>query len=1284
MAAATLRSMGFLTVSNFVDALRNSRAGSSLGSFPASFLNGGSTAHLAHSPGKGLVGSFSASRPDGGSMAQLSHSPRAGLVGSFPASFLHNVGWLGSVLRSRKRQASAWPPAPGAEYRPQPPKDQNSHQASLPDGHSTAHLAHSPGKGLVGSFPASFLNGGSTAALAHGHLDSEATTCQNSWAHPREPRAGDLARELLACGALTPCLADLEASVAKAQARNWAMTIMSTVTPAMSYDHTQTEPQREVEASSLDPQTSLTERASDPAEVRADALFEAEARAAADSPPRRPSGTYRLQLHSGFRFNDADAVVEYLAELGISDCYFSPYLAARPGSTHGYDVIDHGRINPEVGTEAEHARLLDHLQAKGMGRVLDIVPNHMGAAPTNPFILDVLENGPQARWALLFDIDWSPMKGSLEGRLLLPILEDLYGKVLEAGLLVLERDGGSLSIRYHDRIMPLRPRAYATVLDRRADEFRARFDGDDDDVVEYLSIRDAANRLPACRFCTPEEVEFVRREKEVIKKRLGRLCDQSARLRDWVAENIASFRGVEGDPRSFDGLHDLLEDQVYRLAYWRVASEEINYRRFFDVTDLAGIRVEDPQVFDLVHRLLFRWVGEGGVTGLRVDHPDGLADPLEYFQRLQEHLFLIACHNRLSSETDGDEAERAWPAVAGRLSQRYREAVATEPSGALARRFPIIAEKILSTGEKLPSDWPIDGTVGYEYLNALNGLFVNPAASEVVDGLYRDFTGDQLPFAEALHDSKIVVEHELLASELNTLTRLLGRVAESGRRSRDFTIHDLRRVLVEVVACFRVYRTYLRPHTPVSGRDREYIEQAVARARRRLPTVDRLVFDFVRDVLSMEIPDDATDEERRLRERFAVRFQQTTGPVQAKGLEDTTFYRQFPLLSLNEVGGDPSRFATSPSAFHALNAHRLAEWPGGLSTTATHDTKRGEDARLRINVISELADEWKIRLPRWSRWNARKRTTVNDLECPDAREEYLLYQTLLGAWPFGGPDDAPPPGFVERVQGFVVKAASEAKRNTTWIDADSSYKEALARYVADILEGDDAGPFLNDFLPFQRRVARIGIVHSLAQTLLKLASPGVADVYQGAESWEFSMVDPDNRRPVDFASRASTLDRIKAALASGKSRSEVARGLYEAPEDGAIKLYLVWTLMNHRRTNADLYLRGSYRAVESVGDHKEHVVALQRGFMGRNVLALAPRLVATLMGDDATKAPIGPEVWGDTEWVLPDVSSSRWRDILTDRIIESVIRDDKRLLRVADVFVDLPLALLIEEPDDGS
>ena len=922
-----------------------------------------------------------------------------------------------------------------------------------------------------------------------------------------------------------------------------------------------------------------------------------------------------------------------------------------------------------------HRRFLDRLKLHGMGRVLDIVPNHMGFSAANPFVHDVLENGPQARSASFFDIDWSPIKDSLDGRVLLPILGDFYGNVLESGQLVLEREGGSFVIRYHDRTLPLRPRSYARVLDRRAEVFAARFRSDDDDVLEYLSIRDVARRLPECRFCKPEEVEHLRREKEVIKRRLARLCDESPKLRAFLDENVREFRGVEGDVRSFDGLHELLDDQVYRLAFWRVASEEINYRRFFDVTELAGIRVESPEVFDHVHRLIFRWVREGGVTGLRIDHPDGLADPRGYFRRVQERLFLQACRER--ARDDGLDGE--WDELEPQIRERYAQALAADPASALARRFPIVAEKILSTGEKLPADWPIDGTVGYEYLNALNGLFVRPDAFDAIDAIYREFTGDRDTYAEALHDSKIYIETALLASELNNLTRLLGRAAESDRQSRDFTTNDLRRVLVKVIACFRVYRTYIQPGEEVSDRDRDYVEQAIARARSRQPTVDPTVFAFLRDVLLLRTPSDLAEAERAHWEKFALRFQQTTGPVQAKGLEDTTFYRQVALVSLNEVGGDPSRFATSPSAFHAINQQRLSDWPGGFSATATHDTKRGEDARIRINVISELTDEWKTRLARWSRWNARKKVVVNEKECPDAREEYLLYQTLLGAWPFEGPEGEVPTSFVERVQSYVVKAACEAKRNTTWTDPDPSYKDALSKYVADILEGQDAAPFLNDFLAFQRRVARVGIHHSLAQTLLKLVSPGAADVYQGSELWDLSLVDPDNRRPVDFAARQAMLQKIRGDLAASKSRAALARSLYESPQDGAIKLYLLWTALNHRKSNADLYLKGSYRPVETAGGFKDNAVAILRSHQRRSVLAIAPRLVAGMTGDDGQQSPLGLATWGETELLMPENASSRWRNLLTDEVIEVDRTRDRPSLSLATIFAEVPLALLVDE-----
>ncbi len=1014
-----------------------------------------------------------------------------------------------------------------------------------------------------------------------------------------------------------------------------------------------------------------------PADTLADDLFDAEVAALTESPLRRPRATYRLQMHKGFTLDQATAIVDYLADLGISDAYFSPYLAARPGSTHGYDVFDHSHINREIGDNASHDRLLAKLHSRDMGRVLDIVPNHMGVNGPNRFWLDVLELGQHSPSARFFDIDWNPVKEELEGHVLLPILEDQYGKVLEDGKFSLERDGGALFLRYHETRLPLAPRSYATVMERRTDELWTRFPPDDEHVQEYRSIWSAAHQLPAREASDPESVERRLREKDVIKRRLLKLCENAPELGAFLDENIASFHGTPGDPHSFDALDRLLGQQVYRLAYWRVAADEINYRRFFDINDLAGLRTEDPSVFDVVHDLIFRWVDHGGVTALRVDHPDGLADPLGYFQKLQETLFLHACRRRLEHQSPGTE----WRTIADRVRDRFRQHIEAEPASPLARRFPVVAEKILSRGEDLPESWPIDGTVGYEYLNALNGMFIDADAAPTIETTYAEFTNDREPPTEVLYRAKELITRASLASELNMLSRMADRVSEGDRRTRDFSLNEQRKAIREVIACFPVYRTYLKPDQPTAERDIEYIRQAVARARKRAPHLDPTVFNAIQDCLLLEYPPGANHEDRRRRDTFVARFQQTTGPVQAKGLEDTAFYRQVKLGSLNEVGGDPFRFGNSPSFFHAHNAHRANRWPGTLSTTATHDTKRGEDTRIRIDAISELADDWKTRLARWSYRNARHKVEVNGNPAPDAREEYLFYQTLVGAWPFATPeDDTTPEGLVPRIQEYMLKAAREAKINTTWTDQDPSYSEALKTFVANVLEGPDPAPFLNDFLPFQRRIARIGIIHSLAQTLLKVASPGVPDTYQGCELWDLSLVDPDNRRPVNYPHRAELLKSLQAELAAGTSRATFAARLLSDPDNGAIKLYTLWTALTHRKAEPTLYQEGAYRPLEAEGDRKANIIAFARHREGRFIIAVTPRLAGSLMGDDSQTMPLGRNVWGNTRLLIPENAPTlRLRNLLTDTTTEAKTLEGRPGFDVAELFDILPIALLVAD-----
>jgi (1->4)-alpha-D-glucan 1-alpha-D-glucosylmutase len=1019
----------------------------------------------------------------------------------------------------------------------------------------------------------------------------------------------------------------------------------------------------------------VPEPAPTPAELEADARFEAGAREAAGSPPRRPRATYRLQLHRDFRLVDVEAIVDYLDDLGVSDAYFSPYLAARPGSTHGYDVFNHGEINPEIGSVEEHDRLVSRMLDLGLGRVVDVVPNHMGITGGNPHWFDLLESGPQARSARYFDVDWEPVKEELEDRVLLPVLGDQYGKVLEDGQLVVGRDGGSFHLDYFDHHFPLAPRSYALILSQRPEALADRLEPEDVHLLEYRSVIAAIENLPPRDADDEESVSRFRAEKEVIKHRIARLCEESEPLRRFIDENVALFRGTPGDPRGFDLLHELLEMQVYRLAYWRVAVEEINYRRFFDINDLAGIRTEDPEVFETTHRLIFDWVDRGGVSALRIDHPDGLADPDGYFSRLQETLFVRQCLRTLDPEADPEHRE----AVEARLRGRFREAIAAEPDGPLARRFPVVIEKILSRGEELPDRWTIDGTVGYEYLNALNGLFVDPDGQSTIDFSYVEFTGDAEPWHEVVYDAKQLICRASLASELNMLARQLNRVSEHDRRSRDFTLNDLRRALREVIACFPVYRTYLRPDEPIAERDRAYIDQAVNRARRRNPTIDPSVFEFIRAALLLEHPEGISEDEIRQREAFVTRFQQTTGPVTAKGVEDTAFYRQIKLASLNEVGGEPGRFGLSPNSFHAMNAHRLSKWPGGFSTTATHDNKRGEDTRMRINVLSELAEDWQTHLARWGYWNKSKKTEVHGAPAPDPREEYLVYQTLIGAWPFAGSDEVPE-GLVDRVQQYMLKAIREAKVNTTWTDPDPSYSDAVSKFVADVVAGEGADVFLKDFLPFQRQVARVGVIGSLGQALLKVASPGVPDVYQGCELWDLALVDPDNRRPVDYDRRRTALARLKQEIASGTSRAELAARLLAAPEDGEIKLYVLWTALQHRKEHPELYAQGVYRPLEPEGEHKGNVVSFGRYREGRYAAVVVPRLVAGMMGDDGTRLPVGPDCWGDTRLVLPDTGlPKRWRNLLTDELVELRDGEDRPSLPLAEIFRTIPLGLMVEE-----
>jgi (1->4)-alpha-D-glucan 1-alpha-D-glucosylmutase len=995
-------------------------------------------------------------------------------------------------------------------------------------------------------------------------------------------------------------------------------------------------------------------------EALVEALRDAVARG--DGVTRRPASTYRLQLHSDFGFDAAAAVVPYLAELGISDLYLSPVLTAAPGSRHGYDVVDHGRLNPELGGEEAFARLAQAAAANGMGVLLDFVPNHMGIGPRNAWWMDVLENGPSSVHAPAFDVDWTPLKAELGHKVLVPILGDQYGRVLERGELKLAREGGTLLVRYFDHVFPVAPRWVPLVLRHRLDALKEELGPSDPGVQDLESICTALEKLAPRSETSPEAVAERAREKEVAKRRLAALCEASPRIRDFVDENIRIFNGTPEDPRSFDLLDNLLDHQAYRLAFWRVAGEEINYRRFFDVNGLAAIRMEEAQVFHEAHRVVLGLVRDGKASGLRIDHPDGLHAPIAYFRRLQAaHLVEVA---RRLAGARGEALDGATEAL---LLERLAGEL---EAGRLPRRpLYVVVEKVLVAPEKMPDGWDVDGTTGYEFLAALSGLFVDPAAERAFDTLYARIAGAREDFREVIVGKKRLVMESSMASEINMLAHRLARISEMDRRTRDFTQRELTRTLVEYVSLFPVYRTYVTPTAEIDERDRAYVEGTIARARRRSPVVDPSIYDFLRDVILQRYPDGLSDENRREWLEFALKLQQVTGPVTAKAVEDTAFYTYVRLVSLNEVGGEPRHFGTPPDELHALLSDRQTRFPGSLSATSTHDTKRSEDVRVRIAALSEIPGDLRTALARLSRLARPHVARTERGAAPDRRDEWLVYQTLLGTWPDaelspGAPELA---GYGERIRQYVEKALREAKVHTSWTNPDADYEQGAARFIERILA---SGPFVAELSALAARLARAGRISSLAQVAVKCAAPGVPDVYQGTELWDLSLVDPDNRRPVDFEVRRRALAELREEWASGGDAARALARRLAAPDalaDGRAKLLLLHAALVFRRERLGFFLEADHRPLAARGPRADHVFAFARTHGGRAVICAVPRLVLRPLEEGG----------GAIRWdgVLPLGAGlpRRWRDVVT-----GAVREGERL-PLAELFEDFPVALLASE-----
>ena len=957
-----------------------------------------------------------------------------------------------------------------------------------------------------------------------------------------------------------------------------------------------------------------------------------------------PLATYRLQLNRGFTFHQATEIVPYLSSLGISHAYISPCLKARPGSMHGYDIVDHNSLNPEIGSVEEFDRFVAMLHDHGMGLVLDIVPNHMGIMGTdNAWWLDVLENGEASLYAQFFDIDWHPLKEELQGKVLVPVLHDHYGAVLESGelKLIFRPEKGGFDIAYRDHRFPVGPRQYPRILKQCVEILTEQLGAQNADLLEFQSLITAFGHLPSRQEAGHDRIVERNRDKEIHKRRLAELCARAPEIVACIADAVAAMNGTPSDSSSFEKLHELIKAQAYRLANWRVASDDINYRRFFDTNDLAGIRMENEAVFEATHRLVFRLVAEGKVDGLRADHPDGLYDPAQYFRRLKEGI------TRALSADDAETAQSC---------SRY-----------------FVIEKILTGTERLPSEWPVCGTTGYDFSNLVNGLFVDPSAVMRMERIYRNFIDNEIDVDDLAYRCRKLIIRVALASELNVLAHQISRIALSKRRTCDFTLNSLADALTEVVACFPVYRTYVTA-AGVSEKDVRYIRNAIAAAKRRSPAADTSIFDFIAEVLVTRIADGHDAAYRNAVTSFAMKFQQFTSPVMAKGLEDTAFYRYNRLVSLNDVGSDLHRFGTAVPEFHLANQERLKLWPHTMLATGTHDSKRSEDVRSRINVLSEISGLWRLRLRDWKRFNRKHRRQVNEKPAPSPNDEYLLYQTLMGAFPPEPMSDkADWRTFSDRIENYMLKAIREAKQNTSWINRNTEYEDAVVSFVKSLLRPGVKNRFLNDFLPFQRRVTRVGLWNSLSQTLLKLTCPGVPDIYQGNDLWNFSLVDPDNRGPVDYAQRRRMFDSLRT-WGNAPDPSSI-RGLLEAPEDGRLKLFLIWKTLCFRQQHADLFSQGEYLPLNVQGGKANHVVAFARTSTDANVLIVAPRLVAGLL-NNAEVSPTGSEVWQDTRIVVPSLSHSRaWRNLFTGQMLEE--REMDSTISVAEALSEFPVGLYL-------
>ncbi|GAB4386050.1 MAG: malto-oligosyltrehalose synthase [Elainellaceae cyanobacterium] len=925
---------------------------------------------------------------------------------------------------------------------------------------------------------------------------------------------------------------------------------------------------------------------------------------------RIPTATYRIQFTGDFGFDAAKTITGYLAKLGISDLYASPIFKARAGSTHGYDVVDPTQLNPELGTAESFEALVQDLQQRQMGWLQDIVPNHMAYDSQNLWLMDVLEHGPSSKYVEYFDIAWNAPFGTNQEPILVPLLGDFYGACLENGDLQLKYDESGLTINYYSLSIPLRLESYATFLSHNLGQLARTLGRKDPLFIRLLGILYMLKNVP------PEIAGQQRQDQSAfVKGLLWELYTNHDEIKTFIDDNLHTFNGESGNSDSFNLLDNLLTDQFFRLSYWKVGAEEMNYRRFFTVNELISVKVEDLKVFNATHDLIFRLVNEGKITGLRIDHIDGLYNPTQYIERLRE-----------------------------KVGDTY-----------------ITVEKILEPGEDLPSVWDMQGTSGYDYLNFVNGSFCNTENQEAFDQIYFNIVREEVSFEELAVEKKHLILDRNLAGDIDNLTVILKQVSSKYRYSNDFTINGLKRALAAVLTQFPIYRTYTNQDGMLEG-DRIYIQTVVQTAKEHTLFLDNEL-NFIEKLLLLDYDESLTPAEKEQWLYLVMRIQQYTGPLMAKGVEDTALYIYNRLLSLNEVGGNPERFGITLDEFHAFNQERQQKWASAMSGTSTHDTKRGEDVRARLNVLSEIPEEWQKQIQTWSDLNWKHKKRNKQAAMPDRNDEYAFYQTLIGAYPFA---ESELNSFTGRVKDYVLKAIREAKVHTTWLHPNEAYETAFTTFVSSVLEPTEDNPFLKAFLPFQQRIAYYGIFNSLSQTLVKVTSPGIPDFYQGSELWDLSLVDPDNRRPIDFGQRQTYLEEIQARVES--DRSGLIAELLDQKEDGRIKLFVVNQALQARANYRDVFQQGDYLPLEVQGKFANHLIAFARRHGDTTIVILAPRFLTQLV--EPGELPLGQQVWQDTEVSVP--GGATWRNVITGESVEA-----SGSLSVGSALEQFPVALLV-------